>query len=155
MIPFVVERLIPERDLEAVVEIEAASFTNPWTRQVFAWDVQNADVSRVYVLRIEDQPVAAFCSCWLILDELHINTLAVRPSLRRQGLATALLRQILDDAVQAGARRATLEVRCSNEAARRLYERLGFTVTAVRPNYYSQPVEDGLVLWREEPAKPT
>jgi ribosomal-protein-alanine N-acetyltransferase len=150
MTPFTVEPMVPNRDLDAIVELEAASFTNPWTRQMFAWEIENSDVSRVYVLRTPDDPVAAFCSCWLIFEELHINTLAVRPALRRHGLATALMKEVLAAAAQAGARRATLEVRRSNEAALRLYERLGFTVAAARREYYTQPVEDALVLSREE-----
>ena len=92
--------------------------------------------------------IAAFCACWLIVDEAHINTLAVQQSMRRQGLATALLEHVLADLASDGARRATLEVRRSNTAALRLYERLGFVVAAIRPNYYSLPEEDGLILWR-------
>jgi ribosomal-protein-alanine N-acetyltransferase len=50
-----------------------------------------------------------------------------------------------------GARRATLEVRASNDDARRLYERLGFHVAGRRRNYYTNPIEDALILWRDEP----
>jgi ribosomal-protein-alanine N-acetyltransferase len=77
----------------------------------------------------------------------------VRPQFRGRGIGTALLHHVLAEARQLGARRATLEVRASNEAARRLYERLGFYVAAVRRNYYSHPVEDALILWRDEVAK--
>ena len=83
------------------------------------------------------------------MDELHINNLAVRPSLRRRGVASALLRHILAEGARRGAIRATLEVRRSNEAARVLYERFGFSVSAVRHDYYTHPVEDALVLWRQ------
>ena len=60
------------------------------------------------------------------------------------------MHHVLVDAARSGVRRATLEVRESNVAARRLYERLGFTVTAKRPKYYAQPEEDALILWRED-----
>jgi ribosomal-protein-alanine N-acetyltransferase len=86
----------------------------------------------------------AFCACWLIGDELHINTVAVDAALRRRGIATGLLRHLLD---VTGAARATLEVRRSNVAALKLYEGLGFTTTAVRSGYYSRPDEDALILW--------
>ena len=66
-------------------------------------------------------------------------------------MGTALLRHVLAEARRLGARRATLEVRASNEAARRFYERLGFYVAATRRNYYTNPVEDALILWRDEP----
>jgi [ribosomal protein S18]-alanine N-acetyltransferase len=63
------------------------------------------------------------------------------------------MRHVLEEAVRLGARRATLEVRAGNDAARRLYERLGFYVAGRRRNYYSAPVEDALILWRDETAK--
>lgn len=148
-----VERLrdpAAETDIDAVVALEAASFTNPWTRESLVWELGNSDVTRVYLLRDDAGQVAAFCTCWVIFDELHINTLAVAPAARRQGLATTLLEHVLGEAVAAGATRATLEVRASNLAAINLYERLGFHVAARRPNYYTKPEEDGLILWREK-----
>jgi ribosomal-protein-alanine N-acetyltransferase len=145
----IVERFDLERDLDAVMAIEEDSFTNPWTRQMFEWDVRNSEVTRVYVARTPQAAVAAFCSCWLVFDELHIHSLAVRRDHRRQGLASALLRDVLADAVQQGAKRATLEVRRSNEPALKLYEKLGFSVSGTRPNYYSHPEEDALILWLE------
>jgi ribosomal-protein-alanine N-acetyltransferase len=142
-----ISRLRGEAALDEVAALEAASFTNPWSREMLARDLRNADVARVYVLRNPEGNLLAFCACWLVIDELHINTLAVKAEARRRGLATRLLRFVLREASAAGATRATLEVRRSNEAALNLYQRLGFEVRAIRPRYYSQPVEDGLVLW--------
>jgi ribosomal-protein-alanine N-acetyltransferase len=136
-----------ETDLDAVAALEADSFTNPWTRDMLARELRQSEVARVYVLRLPGQPVAAFCTCWVIYDELHINTIAVDRSRRRQGLATALMRYVLEDAARGGAVRATLEVRRSNDAAQQLYERLGFKVSAVRHRYYTQPEEDALIFW--------
>jgi ribosomal-protein-alanine N-acetyltransferase len=102
------------------------------------------------VLRLPGRRVAAFCACWVVYDELHVNTVAVDAALRRNGLATRLMRHVIQDAARDGARRATLEVRRSNTAALALYQRLGFDVTAVRPRYYSQPEEDALILWRDD-----
>jgi ribosomal-protein-alanine N-acetyltransferase len=92
--------------------------------------------------------IVAWCAVWIIFDELHINTLAVHPRWRRQGVASLLLTHVLDDAVRLGAEKATLEVRRSNEAALKLYERFEFEVGGVRKEYYRQPVEDALILWR-------
>jgi [ribosomal protein S18]-alanine N-acetyltransferase len=142
-----VERFDLDRDLDAVMAIEEDSFTNPWTRQMFEWDVRNTEVTRVYVARTSEVTVAAFCSCWLVFDELHIHSLAVRRDLRRQGLASALIREVLADASRHGATRATLEVRRSNEPALKLYEKLGFVVLGTRPSYYTKPDEDALILW--------
>ena len=94
---------------------------------------------------------SGFCGCWLIADELHINTLAIRSELRRHGHATRLLRFVLAEAAAAGARHATLEVRRSNEAALKLYAGFGFEVRGTRPNYYTHPAEDALILWRDKP----
>jgi ribosomal-protein-alanine N-acetyltransferase len=88
----------------------------------------------------------------MVFDELHINSLAVADAWRRRGLARALLRHVLADAAKAGARSATLEVRRSNEAARGLYEGLGFRVEGERPGYYQEPREDALILWHRLPA---
>jgi ribosomal-protein-alanine N-acetyltransferase len=144
-----IEPLDAGRDLDAVVAIEEDSFTNPWTRQMLEWDLRNTEVTRVYVARTADGEVAAFCSCWLVFDELHIHSLAVRRDRRRQGLATTLLEHVLRDAARQGATRATLEVRRSNEPALRLYDKLGFSVSGTRPKYYTQPDEDALILWRD------
>ena len=92
----------------------------------------------------------AYCACWMIFDELHINSLAVEVDRRRQGVALALLRRVMRDAAASGARSATLEVRQSNQAARGLYEGLGFKVEAVRRDYYQEPREDALVLWHRQ-----
>jgi ribosomal-protein-alanine N-acetyltransferase len=138
-------------DLDAVAALEADTFTNPWTRDMLERELRQSDVARVYVVRLPGYRVAAFCACWLVYDELHINTIAVDTRLRRQGLATALMTHLLAEGAAAGARRTFLEVRRSNLPAQRLYERLGFTVSAVRRNYYSQPEEDALVLALEMP----
>ncbi len=141
-------------DLDDVVEIEEASFTNPWTRPMFERELLNQGVSHLYVLRTGDWRVAAFCMDWIVADELHINNLAVRPECRGAGVGRALLESVFGQATALGARRATLEVRRSNAAARKLYERLGFSVAAIRKDYYDHPVEDALILWRDELAPP-
>jgi ribosomal-protein-alanine N-acetyltransferase len=148
-----IERTLAERDLDEIVEIESASFSNPWTRAMYLRELQNPDVSFLYILRVPlddgvTHRIAGFCSFWLVLDEIHINNLAVLREYQGQGFGTALLRHVLEAGASRGASRATLEVRRSNAPARRLYERLGFTVAATRPNYYVSPPEDALILWR-------
>ena len=145
----VIERISDPSDLDAVAALEAATFTNPWTREMLDRELRQSDVARVYVVRLPGCPVAAFCACWLVFDELHINTIAVDARHKRKGLATAMMTHILEDAAASGSRRAFLEVRRSNEAAQRLYESLGFIVSGMRRNYYTQPEEDALVLSKE------
>lgn len=145
-----IEPLVDDRDLEGVIEVEAASFTNPWTRDMYSWELRNRSVCHILIVRNEDCWVAGFCAFWIVFDEMHINNLALRPQFRAQGIGTALLRHALGEARELGARRATLEVRASNDPARRLYARLGFYVAGTRRNYYTNPVEDALILWRDE-----
>jgi ribosomal-protein-alanine N-acetyltransferase len=147
-----IDRLDGEEDLSGVLAVEEETFTNPWTRDMYAWELQNRSVCHIYVVRTPDCAVAGFCAFWLVVDEIHINNVAVRAQFRGHGIGTALLRHVLAEAKQLGARRATLEVRASNEAARRLYERIGFYVEATRRNYYTNPVEDALILWRDDPS---
>ena len=138
-------------DIQDIVELEAVSFTNPWPREMLARELAESTVARLYAARTAEGRLVGFCLCWLIVDELHINTIAVAPAARRRGLARRLVRRVLADAAAAGARRATLEVRRSNTAAIALYQQLGFSVCAVRPRYYTKPDEDALILWREGP----
>lgn len=137
-------------NLDSVLAIEEESFTSPWTREMYLAELDNAGVSYCYLARDESGAALGFCSFWRVLDELHINNLAVAAGYRRRGVGTALLNYVLDEGRRLGARRASLEVRRSNEAARLLYERLGFTAAGVRRAYYTNPVEDALILWRED-----
>ena len=144
-----IEPLNGEDDLTGVLEVEEESFTNPWTRDMYSWELQNRSVCHIFVVRTDECRVAGFCAFWLVFDEIHINNLAVRPAFRSRGIGTALMSHVLAEAQKLGARRATLEVRASNGAARRMYERLGFYVAGTRRSYYSHPVEDALILWRD------
>jgi ribosomal-protein-alanine N-acetyltransferase len=150
MADYWIERLSDEQDLDGVLVVESESFTNPWTRDMYAWELQNRSMCHILLVRTPGCHVAGFCAFWLVFDEIHINNIAMRPEFRARGIGTALLRQVLAEGQQLGARRATLEVRASNEGARRLYERMGFYVAGIRRNYYSEPVEDALILWRDE-----
>jgi len=149
MTDWIIEPLTSSAQIDEILAIEAASFTNPWTREMYVAELENEGVSLCYLAETPDRRVVGFCSCWRVVDELHINNLAVLPGYRREGVATALLRYVLRDGARMGALRATLEVRRSNEPARLLYERFGFAVAGVRRAYYTKPVEDAIVLWRD------
>jgi ribosomal-protein-alanine N-acetyltransferase len=142
-----IEPIAGEEDLDGVLAVESESFTNPWTREMYESELRVGSRSHIVVVRTGDSPVAGFCSFWLVLDEIHINNLAIAPRHRRHGLGAALVRYVLAQAPALGATRATLEVRASNAPAIRLYERLGFRVEGTRRNYYTNPDEDALVLW--------
>jgi ribosomal-protein-alanine N-acetyltransferase len=142
--PLIVERVLApsEGDLAQIAALEQESFSHPSTPQALR-DLLAAPVTRLFVAR-RHGAIVAFCVCWVIDGELHINTVAVKLTERRKGIARRLLSGILGTT---GVARATLEVRRSNVAALKLYEGLGFAATAVRPRYYSDPEEDALILW--------
>jgi ribosomal-protein-alanine N-acetyltransferase len=112
-------------------------------------EFENAGVSYFYLAKMAPGVIIGFCSFWRVVDELHINNLAVAPEHRRSGVGKGLLSRVLADGARLGARRATLEVRHSNIPAQRLYEGFGFVVSGVRRAYYSNPVEDALILWKD------
>lgn len=147
--PHIIVEPITIAEIDEVLAIESAAFINPWTRQMYEADLANREVSQVVVARTLDGRAVGFCSFWIVADELHINNLAVLPEQRRAGVGGSLVEHVLGEAQRRGAGRATLEVRRSNEPARRLYARWGFAVSAVRPRYYTEPEEDALILWRE------
>lgn len=147
-----IDTLSSPDDLDDILRIEAIAFTRPWTREMYLSELEHGDVSRFYIARDVVGEAVGFCSCWQVLDEIHINNLAVLPERRRAGIASSLLQRVLADGAARGAFRATLEVRRSNDAALKLYDRFGFSVAAVRRGYYTDPDEDALVLWREPPS---
>jgi len=149
MSAWIIEPLTSSSDLDDVLAIEAESFTNPWTREMYLAEFENEGVSFCYLARNDQRQVVGFCSFWRIVDELHINNLAVLPPYRRAGVASALLQHIFREGARLGAVRATLEVRRSNDPARLLYERFGFSMAGTRRAYYTKPVEDAIVLSRE------
>ncbi len=144
-----ITRAAADDDLTEISALQARTFTNPWSAESLRWELANTDVARLYIMREHGRIVrtVGYCACWVIFDELHINSLAVDPDERRRGLASQLLRAVHAEAVAAGATKATLEVRRSNEPALALYAHLGYAVEAVRKDYYEQPREDALVLW--------
>jgi len=148
MNPTVVERLVTPADLDGVIEVERASFRNPTTREWYESELQRPEVCYLFVLRTEHARVSGFCAFWHVADQVHINNLAIRPELRSRGFGRILLQRVLDEAERLGACYATLEVRRSNVAARKLYEGAGCRLAGVRASYYTQPIEDALILSR-------
>jgi [ribosomal protein S18]-alanine N-acetyltransferase len=140
----VVDRMTVD-DLAAVEEIEHESFTTPWPPNAYRSELEKNRLATYIVARYEEQ-VVGFAGIWLMVDEAHITTFAVRKAWRRQGIGERLLLALLDLAKARGAREATLEVRPSNHPARRLYEKYGFRLVGVRPRYYSDDNEDALIM---------
>lgn len=132
-------------DLPAVYAIERASFTAPWPPHAYRSELESNRLAHYLVARAGDT-VTAYGGMWLMVDEAHITTFAVHPAWRRQRIGERLLLAFLDLAIDRGAREATLEVRLSNLAARKLYEKYGFSPVGLRPHYYSDDHEDALIM---------
>ena len=135
-------------DLEAVHQIELASFSSPWPPNAYRSELETNRLASYLVARAGDE-IVAYGGMWLMVDEAHITTFAVHPAWRRQRIGERLLLAFLDLAVGRFAREATLEVRLSNIAARRLYEKYGFRPVGLRPRYYSDDGEDALIMTTE------
>jgi ribosomal-protein-alanine N-acetyltransferase len=141
-------------DVPAIQAIEQASFTTPWPPDAYRSELMTNRMAHYLVARIGGE-VAGYGGMWLMVDEAHITTFAVHPAWRRQGIGERLLVAFLDLAIERHAHEATLEVRLSNLAARRLYEKYGFRPVGLRPNYYSDDREDALIMTTEPLAEPS
>jgi len=138
-------------DLPEIMKIERASFRAPWSEALFRQELEFA-LSRSLVAKSMGEggrETVGYIVYWLVFDEIHVNNLAVRSDFKRKGIASRLVEAALGKAFAEGAIRCTLEVRVSNEAARRLYEKFGFVVRGVRPRYYAENGEDALVMWAD------
>jgi [ribosomal protein S18]-alanine N-acetyltransferase len=133
-------------DLDEVLAIERASFTMPWSRGAFLYEIQQNRVARCWVGRLPDGQVVGYLCLWEVADEVHITNVAVRPNARRQGIARSLLSSVLEDGRSRGFKVVVLEVRPSNRHALRLYESFGFRVVGRRHGYYYDTGEDALVM---------
>ncbi|HXT37923.1 MAG TPA: ribosomal protein S18-alanine N-acetyltransferase [Chloroflexota bacterium] len=94
--------------------------------------------------------MAGYAGLWLVIDEAHVTTIAVRPEYRGKGLGELLLVALTEIALDINARWLTLEVRVSNTTAQALYRKYGFKPAGVRPKYYSDNREDALIMWTDE-----
>jgi len=136
-----------EADLPQVVEIEKASMPSPWSRELFEEELRRP-LAHYFVVEVEGQ-VAGYMGYWQAPDEAHIINLAIGPAFRRRGLGEAMIERCMDFASKRGAKLATLEVREGNQAAQALYEKCRFRSIAIRKQYYSDNLEDAIVMIRE------
>jgi ribosomal-protein-alanine N-acetyltransferase len=144
-----------KEDIDQVLEIEQASFSMPWSRNLFLSEFRSPLISTLMVALADDplsRRVIGYIVFWLVANEAHILNLAAAQEQRRRGISKRLVLAALKQAYHKGATRAFLEVRTSNAAAQRLYSNLGFTGTSVRRAYYDSPVEDAVLMTLEQAA---
>ena len=134
-------------DIDDVMAIEIVAFASPWSRQFFLEELKAAH-ARSILCQMEGKPVG-YVIYWELPGELDIHNVAVHPRYRRQGVARAMLGDVIESATKRGFRRMTLEVRRSNDAAQTLYHSLGFEVCGLRKGYYSDNGEDAWLMERK------
>lgn len=134
-------------DIDEVMAIERAAFASPWSRQFFLEELQ-ATHARSVLCQRDGRPIG-YVIYWELPGELDIHNVAVHPRFRRQGVARAMLADIIEGATKRGFRRMTLEVRKSNDPAQTLYRSLGFEICGLRKGYYSDNGEDAWVMERK------
>lgn len=142
----VVLRPMREADLRQVLHIERRSFTIPWSDTTFRGLLRRQSATLLVAERAGC--VVGYAALWFAADEAELGDLAVLPEARGHGLGRRLLDGALVEAARRGASKVYLEVRESNVAARRLYERAGFATAAVRTDYYTEPREDAILMTR-------
>ena len=147
---FEIDRM-SEHDLLEVVEIEEQSGLSRWGWAAYHAELHAVDRNLLLVIRPLRRPnsgehVVGYIVARETAGELHINNVAIRHEYRKRGLGAWLLGRVIENGRNLKVSVAYLEVRARNEVARALYEKSGFRVIARRPNYYTDPSEDALVM---------
>jgi ribosomal-protein-alanine N-acetyltransferase len=153
-------------DVPAVMTIEHASFTLPWSdftyrrellenvhshyfvvRRIDRTTVKRSSwLQRLWPRRAEPDPVVSYGGFWLIADEAHISTIASHPDWRGRGLGELMLLAMIERAIELKANMVTLEVRLTNEVAQNLYKKYGFEIVGRRARYYRDNDEDAELM---------
>jgi ribosomal-protein-alanine N-acetyltransferase len=137
------EPMTPD-DLDEVLVIERASFTMPWTREMFLREISSR-TARALVFRDGNLIVGYLCF-WEVLDEAHVMVIAVRPERRSEGHGKAIMDHLEKICLQDGLKRIILEVGRRNSRARALYRQAGFRSIGFRKRYYAESGDDAMVM---------
>ncbi len=140
-----IREMRPE-DLDETARLEEQCFSEPWSRLLLR-EALESDLDKLWVI-LEGECLVGYCNFRVIAGEGELMRIAVRSDMRGRGYAGKLMEVLVTDASKRGVTAITLEVRVSNQPAISLYERFGFLKEAVRKRYYTNPVEDALLMWR-------
>ena len=131
-------------DCHELAEVDKKCFSVPWSEQSFLEETKNSLAT--YILAKENGKIVGYCGFWRVLGETQITNIAVLPEYRRQGIAKALIGEMLE--ICKDDERIILEVRKSNSIAISFYEKLGFERAGIRKRFYHDPEEDGITMLR-------
>lgn len=135
------------KDAESIEELEQVCFSQPWSYDSIYHELAANKLSFYLVAETEGKTVG-YAGIWKIGDEGHITNVAVAPEHRRKRIGDTLVAVLIEVTEEDGIRSHTLEVRKSNQAAIRLYEKHGFKTEGERKSYYKDNGEDALIMWR-------
>ena len=138
-------RRMTATDLEAVAELDRRSFSAPWSLDSYQYELLENAYAHIWVAEWGSEVVGVLVG-WLILDELHIGTIATHPDYRKQGIGSRLLEAGLRESIALGATLSHLEVRKSNLPAQNLYRRFRFDIVGERKKYYPDNHEDAILM---------
>ncbi|SHF00347.1 [SSU ribosomal protein S18P]-alanine acetyltransferase [Seinonella peptonophila] len=133
-------------DLATILSIEREAFPDPWTKKIFQDEIEQNHLAHNFVLERFEEVIGYF-GLWRVYDEAQITKIAIASSHRGQGWGQVLVSGCMELAKCLDANRMTLEVRVSNIAAQRLYEKMGFQSAGIRPNFYTVEPEDAVIMW--------
>jgi ribosomal-protein-alanine N-acetyltransferase len=136
-------------DLNAIELIERRTYPTPWSRSMFAGEIAKPSSICVGAFDPDTEKLIGYLIIARYVDAWHVMNIAVEPALQRRGIATLLLEHLFELTADDSHRGFTLEVRVSNGAAIRLYERLGFKSRGIRRGYYTDNQEDALIMWKD------
>lgn len=140
-------RKMTEADLEAVAALEKETFSDAWAKQSI-YDTF-CEKQAFIVVAETDGSISGYCIVYFVLEEGEIARIAVRSFSRRQGVGRQILDQVEKLCREKGILRLMLDVRESNEAARRFYIRHGFKEDGIRKNFYDMPRENAVLMSKE------
>lgn len=143
MMNIIIEKMV-EKHLSQIAELEKTCFSTPWSENALREELSN-EHARFFVALCEGQ-VAGYIGAHNIVGEVYITNVAVFPQFRRQGIAEALIKNLVDISQAEKAEFITLEVRKSNMGAINLYTKMGFKEVGSRKNFYENPREDALLM---------
>ena len=140
-------KIIPTQKahLDEICAIENVCFSSPWSKNSFAFGLDNSQTQSYYTAISENKVVGYIC-IFHLFEEGELLNIAIHPDYRKLGIGQKLIDKMFDILKEKGIERVTLEVRDSNIPARKLYTKNGFSQFAVRKNYYTKPLEDGIIM---------
>ena len=137
---------LTEEYVDEVCVLEEQAFSMPWHKESFLEMIQNPQAC--YLVGILEKEVVASCGLRNIVGDGEITNVVNKESMRGKGIGKQMLLQLMEEGRKMGVEAFTLEVRKSNYAAIKLYEKLGFATEGVRKNFYEEPTEDALIMWK-------